>query len=61
MKRTTSVRADLLHPDTTSIRRTHGLRGAGGEYVQNGGDLVCRNEWGGTGNNDPGQSWVPWA
>ena len=33
----------------------------GGDYVRNGSDLVCRNEWGGNGNNDPGQSWVPWA
>ena len=33
----------------------------GGDYVRNGPDLVCRNEWGGNGNNDPGQSWVPWA
>ena len=33
----------------------------GGESLVNGPDRVCRNEWGGNGNNDPGTSWVPWA
>jgi hypothetical protein len=33
----------------------------GGESVVNADERVCRNEWGGNGNNDPGTSWVPWA
>jgi hypothetical protein len=33
----------------------------GGETVGTASERACRNEWGGNGNNDPGESWVPWA